>query len=63
MRAFIDQDNCIYCGLCASTCPQVFRMTEDGPSEVYTNPVPPELEDLVVTAEGGCPAAVISLER
>ena len=27
---------CIGCGLCAVTCPQVFRMTEAGQSEAYS---------------------------
>ncbi|MDD4510409.1 MAG: hypothetical protein PHY23_05870 [Oscillospiraceae bacterium] len=26
------------CGLCASTCLQVFRMAEDGFAEVYVDP-------------------------
>ena len=25
MRVHIDQDSCIECGLCASTCPEVFE--------------------------------------
>ncbi len=31
MKAEIDRDGCISCGICASTCPEVFRMGEDGP--------------------------------
>ncbi|MGI5877833.1 MAG: ferredoxin, partial [Christensenellales bacterium] len=26
MKAYIDRDGCISCGLCAETCPAVFRM-------------------------------------
>jgi ferredoxin len=28
MRIHIDQDECIECGLCASTCPDVFEQNE-----------------------------------
>ncbi|WP_196611008.1 ferredoxin [Pectinatus brassicae] len=31
MIAKIVRDGCILCGLCASTCPEVFQMGVDGP--------------------------------
>lgn len=32
----VDQETCIGCGLCANTCPDVFRMDENsGKSEVF----------------------------
>ncbi|MBE0601819.1 MAG: ferredoxin, partial [Firmicutes bacterium] len=36
MKATIDRDGCIGCGVCADTCPEVFRMADDGLAEVYT---------------------------
>ena len=35
MRAFVDQDMCIGCGLCEGTCPEVFRMNDEGKAEAY----------------------------
>ena len=33
MKAEIDRDGCISCGLCASICSGVFRMGDDGLSD------------------------------
>ena len=37
MRAFVDQDMCIGCGLCEGTCPEVFRMNDAGKAEAYAD--------------------------
>ena len=30
MKARVDQDTCIGCGVCPSICPEVFDMKDDG---------------------------------
>lgn len=62
MKASIDREGCIGCGACVFSCPEVFRMAEDGLAEVYTDSAAPELEDAVLEAVDGCPVAVISAE-
>ncbi len=62
MRAEIDRDGCILCGLCAATCPEVFRMGDDGPAEVFVDTIPAEAEDSAVEAQDGCPVSVIKVE-
>lgn len=62
MKASIDRDGCILCGLCASTCPDVFRMGDDGPAEAYVDTVPAESEGAVLEAVEGCPVSVIHAE-
>lgn len=62
MKASIDRDGCIGCGLCADTCPEVFRMADDGLAEVYTDPVPANAEDSASEAADGCPVSVITVE-
>jgi len=62
MRALVDQDGCIACGLCASICPEVFRMTDEGPSEVYADPIPESVEDEAVEAQENCPVSVITVD-
>lgn len=51
--------NCIGCGLCASTCPNVFLMTDGGTAGVFREEVSPELEDQVQEAAGICPVSAI----
>lgn len=62
MRATLDRDGCISCGLCTEVCPEVFRMADDGIAEVYTEEVPKEVEDAAVEAQDGCPVSVIAVE-
>lgn len=62
MKASIDRDGCIACGLCASICPEVFRMSDDGPAEVYVEEVPKDVEDTAKEAEESCPVSVITVE-
>lgn len=61
MKAVIDREGCIGCGLCVDTCPEVFRMAEDGYAEVYEE-VDSSTEDAAAEARDNCPVSVISLE-
>ena len=62
MKAIIDREGCISCGLCAETCPEVFRMADDGLAEVYTDPIPESAEDTAKEAQDNCPVSVITVE-
>ena len=61
MKATIDRSGCIGCGLCADTCPTVFRMADDSLAEVYTDPVPSGDESLAQEAADNCPVSVIAI--
>ena len=54
-------EGCIGCGLCVSTCPEVFRMQDDGTAEVYNQPNS-EQEDATKESADGCPVSVIITE-
>ncbi len=62
MVASINRDGCIGCGLCAETCPSVFRIEEDGLADVYVDEVPEEDEDLAIECQENCPVSVIEVE-
>ena len=44
------------------TCPEVFRMDDEGLAEVYTDPIPVEVEDAAQEAADNCPTGVITVE-
>lgn len=62
MKATIDRDGCISCGLCASTCPEVFRMADDGKAEVFVDPVPESVKGTAAEARDNCPVSVITVQ-
>lgn len=62
MKAFVDQDGCISCELCASVCPSVFSMNDDGKAQAIDEDIPEESESDAEDARDGCPVSVISLE-
>ena len=61
MKAHIDRDGCISCGLCANTCPEVFEIADDGLAKVIQDPVPESCEGAVKEAAEGCPVSIISV--
>ena len=52
-------DNCVGCGMCAGTCPEVFRMTDAGVAEAMEGEVPAGLEGSAAAAAAGCPVNAI----
>lgn len=50
---------CIGCGLCASTCPNVFFITDGGTAAAFTPEVGPDLTDQVEAAASACPVDAI----
>ena len=62
MRAFVDQDLCIGCGLCVSTAPDVFVMNEDDRAEAIADTTD-ENRDAVQAAIADCPVSAIREEE
>lgn len=63
MKAFVDKDTCIGCGLCPSICPDVFAMDdEDGKATSIVDSIPDELNDDAEEAASSCPVEAITVE-
>ena len=61
MKAIVDKNTCIGCGLCASDCPAVFSMIDDTIATVIADPVPAEHKETARFAAENCPVAAIAL--
>jgi ferredoxin len=61
MKAFIDRDGCISCGLCIEICPDVFEFADDGLADVSKQPTRSNIHKAHEAAEG-CPVQVITVE-
>lgn len=62
MKARVDKDKCIACGLCVSTCPSVFAFGDDGLAEAKEGPLDSSLAADVQAAADGCPTSAIAVD-
>lgn len=58
MKYYINE-NCIGCGLCVNTCPEVFSMTDAGVAKAIESEVPVEYSGEAANAAYGCPVDAI----
>ena len=52
-------EECIGCGLCASTCPDVFSMTDVGVAAAIDTEVPESSLESAMEGKNGCPVGAI----
>lgn len=62
MKAHVDKDTCIGCGLCTSICPEVFSMDDDGKAVAISGDVPADNQGAAKEAEESCPVSAITVE-
>ena len=58
MRYFVNE-NCIGCGLCADTCPDVFKLGDEGFAVAIDSDAPDEAKDSAEEALENCPVNAI----
>ena len=64
MRAFVDKNTCIGCGVCTSIASSIFALSDDGLAEnIHGDEVPNELEEAAIEAQESCPVEAIKVEQ
>ncbi len=61
MKATVDEETCIGCGLCADTCPEVFEMNDEK-ARVKVDEIPDNLAETCREAAENCPVEAIQIE-
>lgn len=56
------EEGCTACALCTETCPEVFRLGDDGCAEVYDD-ITDDTSDSAADAADSCPAGVIIIDK
>ena len=62
MKAVVNEELCVGCGLCADDCPEVFIMEQDK-AIVKSNPVPDSSLECCKKAQQDCPVEAIKVEE
>lgn len=63
MKAFVDKNTCIGCGVCTSIASSIFALSDDGLAEnILGDEVPSELEASAQEAAESCPVNAIAVE-
>ena len=62
MELKVDKDKCISCGMCVSTCENVFTFDEDNQAKVIESPVSQDNEEKATEAMENCPTGAIEEE-
>ncbi len=63
MKAFVDHDTCLGCGICEGICPDVFSLGSEPYATVILNPIPEKFWLAVKDAVEQCPEEAISIEE
>lgn len=61
MKASVDKETCIGCGVCESTCDSVFYMDDDGKANTKITEVPEGVLEEAKEAESSCPVDAITV--
>jgi ferredoxin len=62
MKAVVDRDTCIGCGLCESLCPEVFKLNEESKATVIVEVIPSPSEECAKAAQEDCPVNAITVK-
>ena len=61
MKAIVDKEACVGCGLCVNMCDDVFKM-EDDKAIVIGGSIPENILDSAKEAASSCPVEAVKIE-
>jgi ferredoxin len=62
MKACVDKDSCIGCGLCAGICPKIFFMDDDGKAKAVEGSIEDSLIEEARDTACQCPVGAIEVD-
>jgi len=62
VKAYVDREKCISCGVCESLCPDVFELDEESISVVIVDEIPKDSESCTIDAQEQCPTEAITVD-
>ncbi len=62
MKASVDHDLCIGCGVCESECPEVFEMGDEGLAVAKEGDIDESVLEKAQEARNQCPVEAITIE-
>ena len=63
MEVKVNKEKCIGCGYCASVCPEVFELGDDGKSKVKEGVDFSKYKEQIKEAKESCPAGAIEVKE
>lgn len=62
MKASVDHNLCIGCGVCESECPEVFEMNDEGLAVAKDGEIGEDVLERAKEAQSQCPVEAITIE-
>ncbi len=62
MKAAVDKDLCIGCGVCQEICPDIFSMDADDKAVAVAGEIPADRLADAMNAKDSCPVEAITIE-
>jgi ferredoxin len=63
LKVIADRSACCGYGICAETCPQVYKLDDNGVVTIAVEFVPPEFEEKAREGAASCPQSALAVEE